>query len=52
MPTELNGLIKISSMDCFQIRSVSQNRLVNKIGIITSDEINKVQEGIIKIIGV
>jgi mRNA interferase MazF len=51
-PNDINGLNKISSIDCFQIRSVSQDRLVNKIGEITSDEINKVQEGILKVIGI
>ena len=51
-PNQINGLRKISSIDCFQIRSVSQDRLVEKIGEIAPDEISKVQEGIIKILGV
>ena len=51
-PNTNNGLNKISSLDCFQIRSVSQNRLMEKIGVITSDEINKVQDGIIKVLGI
>ena len=51
-PDEKNGLNKISSMDCFQIRSVSQYRLVEKMGVITSNELIKVQEGILKVIGV
>jgi mRNA interferase MazF len=51
-PNEKNGLAKISSLDCFQIRSVSQGRLIEKIGEITSDEINKVQEGIVKVLGI
>jgi len=51
-PNAENGLSKISSIDCFQIRSVSQNRLTEKIGEITSDEMNKVQEGIIKVLGI
>jgi mRNA interferase MazF len=51
-PNQINGHKKISSMDCFQIRSVSQERLVEKIGEITSDEIIKVQDGILKILGI
>ena len=51
-PNKDNGLTKISSLDCFQIRSVSQNRLMEKIGIITSDEIDKVQDGILNILGI
>jgi len=50
-PNTVNGLVKISSFDCFQIRSVSQDRLTEKIGEITSNEIDKVQEGILKILG-
>jgi len=51
-PNDINGLSKVSSMDCFQIRSVSQDRLVRKIGGITFDEINKVQVGILKVLGI
>jgi mRNA interferase MazF len=51
-PNKINGLNKMSSMDCFQIRSISQNRIVEKIGLITSDEISKVKEGILKVIGI
>jgi mRNA interferase MazF len=51
-PNAENGLAKISSLDCFQIRSVSQGRLIEKIGEITPDEINKVQEGIVKVLGI
>jgi len=50
-PNQQNGLTKVSSIDCFQIRSVSQERLVNKIGNITISEINEVKKGIAKIVG-
>jgi len=50
-PHQRNGLSKISSIDCFQIRSISQQRLVEKIGEITVDEISKVQEGILRVLG-
>ena len=50
-PAPKNGLSKISSIDCFQIRSLSQERLIEKIGEITSDEIYNVKEGISKVIG-
>jgi len=49
-PSSQNGLIKKSSIDCFQIRSVSENRLIKLIGIITLPEILQVQKGIIKVI--
>jgi len=50
-PSKQNGLIKKSSIDCFQIRSVSKNRLIKQIGKITPAEISQIQEGIIAVIG-
>jgi mRNA interferase MazF len=50
-PTIQNGLTKKSSIDCFQIRSVSKSRLIKRVGHITFPEILQVQEGIIKVIG-
>ena len=50
-PSSQNGLAKKSSIDCFQIRSVSKNRLIKRIGNITFSEMLQVQEGIAKVIG-
>jgi len=50
-PSIQNGLTKKSSIDCFQIRSVSKERLIKRIGYITFNEILQVQQGIIKVIG-
>ena len=50
-PSAQNGLIKKSSIDCFQIRSVSATRLIKQIGQITFAEFFLVQEGIAKVIG-
>ena len=50
-PSNENGLAKKSSIDCFQIRSVSKDRLIKRIGRIEYHEILHVQEGIIKVIG-
>ena len=50
-PSTQNGLTKKSSIDCFQIRSVSEIRLIKRIGHITLSEILKLQEGIAKVIG-
>ena len=50
-PSNQNGLTKKSSIDCFQIRSVSENRLVKRIGFITFQEFSQVQKGIVKVIG-
>jgi mRNA interferase MazF len=50
-PSIQNGLTKKSSIDCYQIRSVSRNRLIKQIGYISALDILQVQEGIIKVIG-
>jgi len=50
-PSIENGLTKKSSIDCFQIRSVSEARLIKCIGYITFSEILQLQAGIAKIIG-
>jgi len=50
-PSNQNGLVKKSSTDCFQIRSISKKRLIKRIGHITYSEILQIQEGIIKVIG-
>jgi mRNA interferase MazF len=50
-PNKQNGLLKISAVDCFQIRSVAIERLVVRIGIVESETIAQVQEAISKAIG-
>jgi mRNA interferase MazF len=46
-----NGLAKTSAIDCFQIRSVSEKRLIKRLGKITPEELIEVQKGINKVIG-
>jgi mRNA interferase MazF len=50
-PTDQNGLFKKSSIDCFQIRSVSNTRLIKRIGSITLSEIFQIQNGLLKVVG-
>jgi len=50
-PTGQNGLTKKSSIDCFQIRSVSETRLVKQIGSITFSEMLEIQERVLRVIG-
>ena len=45
------GLLKKSSADCFQIRSIAQERLIKKLGFVTNVEIEKIKIGITKVIG-
>jgi len=45
-PNSKNGLSKKSSVDCFQIRTISHKRFVAKVGNISNDEINLIRKSI------
>ena len=42
-PSKENNLSKTSSSDCFQIRSVSKDRFIKKIGIIESSTMEEIE---------
>ena len=46
IPNSENNLNKLSTIDLFQIRSVSENRLIKKIGIISAKELKKCKEAL------
>ena len=50
-PSNQNNLSKMSAIDCFQIRSVSVERFIEKIGNVETEIIENVQEAITKVIG-
>ncbi len=41
-----NGLVKDSSADTFQVRSVADGRLVNKLGVLNPDDMRRIAEGL------
>ena len=47
---EQNGLSKPSAADALQIRSVSQQRLVQKLGILTSIQIAKIVQAVMTVL--
>ncbi len=49
-PSANNGLSKTSSVDCFQIRSLSQERLIKKIGNIDMATLIEIKEAIKKVL--
>jgi mRNA interferase MazF len=49
-PTTTNGLSKTSCADCFQIRSLSQERLIKKLGYIDSTTLNEIKEAVRKVL--
>ena len=49
-PNNYSGLQKTSAADCFQIRSLSQERLIKKIGNIDSSTLSEIKEAIRKVL--
>lgn len=47
-PNNKNGLIKTSSADAFQVRSLSTNRFYKKIGVVTDVTLFEVHQAIAK----
>jgi mRNA interferase MazF len=45
-PTTENGLSKVSSADAFQVRSVSQNRFIEKLGAIKDENLVEISESL------
>jgi len=51
-PTKINGLIKESSADCFQVRSVSQDRFVRKVGKVSDIIMDEIRMGLSKVLSI
>ena len=48
-PNNANGLSKTSSADCFQVRSLSQERLSKKLGNIDNATLDDIKEALKKV---
>jgi mRNA interferase MazF len=51
-PNSKNGLTKESSADCFQVRSVSQERFVKKLGKISAVIMDEIKTGLSKVLSI
>jgi mRNA interferase MazF len=49
-PDASNGLSKTSCADCFQIRSLSQERLIKKLGYIDTVTLDEIKDAIRKVL--
>ena len=49
-PNTTNGLSKTSAADCFQIRSLSEERLIKKLGYIDIATLNEIKEAVRKVL--
>ena len=45
-PTSENGLSKKSSADTYQVRSISEKRLVNRLGEVSDQVIEQIEKGL------
>lgn len=51
-PNEKNNLLKISAIDCFQIRSVSETRFVKQLGLIDDRIIDDIKIALSKVLSI
>jgi mRNA interferase MazF len=51
-PDKQNNLTKVSSIDCFQIRCVSENRFVKRVGIIDKQMSNEIKLALSKVLSI
>lgn len=49
-PDAINNLTKISAADCFQIRSVSNARMIRKLGEVNSAIMNEIEIALAKVL--
>jgi len=47
-----NNLVKISAADCFQVRSLSEERFVKKVGKISFENIEEIKEALSKVLSI
>ena len=47
-----NGLTKDSSADCFQVRSISQERFIKKLGNISDIIMNEIKTGLSRVLSI
>ena len=52
IPNSLNNLTKESAADCFQIRSLSEERFLRKLGKIDSDNLDDIQDALSKVLSI
>lgn len=49
-PSKGNGLSKESVADCFQVKSISKERFVNRLGVLSANDMDEVKLGLMKVL--
>ena len=52
IPSNINGLSKDSAADCFQVRSLSEDRFVKKIGQVNFNTLEDLKEALKKVLSI
>jgi mRNA interferase MazF len=52
IPDNINNLKKISAADCFQVRSISEQRFVKYIGKVDEDVLQQIKYGLAKVFSI
>lgn len=45
-----NGLTKDSTADCFQVKSISRNRFLKRLGVLSEEDMDEVKIGLAKVL--
>ena len=51
-PNVKNGLLKTSAADCFQVRSLSESRIIRKIGQVDDYLMDEIRDGLSKVLSI
>jgi mRNA interferase MazF len=51
-PDKENGLTKVSASDSFQVRSISQERFIKQIGVVSEMVMNEIRTGLAKVLSI
>jgi mRNA interferase MazF len=51
-PDNHNNLTKISTADCFQVRSISERRFVKSIGKVGEEIIEQIKDGLARVLSI
>ena len=49
-PSKENGILKESVADCFQIKSISKERFLKRLGVLSAHEMDEVKLGLVKVL--
>lgn len=49
-PSKTNGILKESVADCFQIKSISKERFIKRVGVLSAKEMEEIKISLVKVL--